>query len=148
MNASDNSSTQVLVESQVVSLDADGRDVAYNQVFSEVQIPRGSPQNVNHRTITVYLPENSTIINIQAFMRNEPWGGAQNPPKPNTDDMGTTYYIESPMGGGDSPIAWAKVGAPVVTSLPNGRTEVSAVFSNWVGRNDRTGKLLVSYQRG
>ena len=71
-------------------------------------------------------------------MRNEPWGGAQNPPKPNTDDRGSTAYVESPMGGGDSPIAWAKVSAPVTTSLPNGRTEVSAVFLNWVGRNDRT----------
>jgi hypothetical protein len=79
-------------------------------------------------------------------MKNEPLGGSQNPPKANTDDMGSTNYIECPMGSGECPIGWSKVSVHTTKSLHNGRSEVKADFANWVGRNDRTGKLVVSYQ--
>ena len=116
------------------------------EVSSEEVVPRGSPENMTAREITVYVPENAYNIRVEAFMKNEPWGGSQHPPKPDTDDMKTTEYFECPMGSGECPIGWAKVGPATRASLPNGRTRITAVFWNWVGRNDRTAKLVATYE--
>ena len=107
---------------------------------------RGTPANISRTTISVFIPENASNIKISVYMKNEPWGGHQNPPKPNTDDLGTSHYLECPTGSGECPIGWAKVGSTSSVSLPNGRTKISATFANWAHRNDRTGKLQVEYQ--
>lgn len=134
------------LKAEVERLRKDNQRLARREKFSEVVVPRGNPQNIRVRTITVFVPENASNIQIKAYMKNEPWGGAQNPPKPNTDDMGPSVYKECPMGSGECPISWSKVSGATTTSLPNGRTQISADFYNWVGRNDRTGKLVVTYQ--
>ena len=114
--------------------------------FTEKVIPRGTSQNWTWKTLTVYVPENASNIKIEAFMKNEPWGGAQNPPKPNTDDLGSSSYAPCPMGTGECAISWSKVSSPTTTSLSNGRVKIEARFANWAHRNDRTGKLQVTYQ--
>jgi hypothetical protein len=114
--------------------------------ISEEVVYRGSPGDEHCATISVFIPENASNIQVKAYMKNEIWGGAHHPPKADTDDLGSIDYKECPMGGGDCPIAWSSVSGTTITSLPNGLTEVSAIFKNWAGRNDRTGKLLVTYQ--
>lgn len=114
--------------------------------FSEKVVPRGNPQNVTHRIIEVHIPPYSEIISIKGYMKNEPWGGAQNPTKPNTDDMGTTHYIECPMRENqECSIGWSKVDASTVETKSDGGQIIRASFKNWYARNDRTGKLEVIY---
>ena len=113
---------------------------------SDSVVVRGNPQRITTRVISVFIPENASNVQVRAFMKNEPWGGAQNPPKPNTDDLGSTNFQRCPTGNGECPIGWSRVSNISYTSLPNGRTRVSATFSNWAHRNDRTGRLEVKYQ--
>lgn len=117
--------------------------------FSEKVVPRGNPQNVQRRNIQVHIPPYAEIVSIKGYMKNEPWGGAQNSPKPNTDDMRTTHYIECPMGYDQNcSIGWSRVDASTVETKSDGGKIISATFKNWVGRNDRTGKLEVTYKPG
>lgn len=134
------------LKAEIEQLKKANQKLSQREKSTEIVVPRGNPQNIQVRTITVFIPENASNIQVKAYMKNEPWGGAQNPTKPETDDMGSTVYKECPMGSGECPISWSKVDGAMKTSLPNGRTQVSAKFYNWVGRNDRTGKLVVTYQ--
>lgn len=113
---------------------------------SEGIVKRGSPTNQTTVPLVVFVPTSATIISVRVFMKNEPWGGLQHPPKPDTDDMKTTEYFECPQGTDECPIGWARVSTVTKTSLVNGMTQYRASFTNWVGRNDRTGKLQVSYR--
>ncbi len=114
--------------------------------LSEAVVTRGTPGNVTQRTIEVFIPDSASNINITAFMKNEAWGGHHTPPKADTDDLGSTSYKSCPMGSGECTISWSKVSTHTSTSLPNGRTKIRATFYNWAHRNDRTGKLQVTYQ--
>lgn len=129
-----------------LSANADTPDPALRERSSEAVVLRGGPQNITTAQIAVYIPGDASDVQVRAYMKNEIWGGRHVPPKPNTDDMGTTNFIECPMGNGDCPIAFSAVGLSSMESLPTGMTKVSATFSNWVGRNDRTGKLVVTYR--
>lgn len=137
--------TMQTLQDEVTKLKAENQKLKSREKIAEVVIPRGSDQNRTMRELVVYVPENASNIQIKGYMKNEAWGGSHSPPKPNTDDMGTTHYIECPLGRGDCPIAWSSFGTPITTSTPTG-TKVSVNAWNWVGRNDRTAKLSVTYQ--
>lgn len=105
-----------------------------------------TPGEGNTAVLGVEIPVNSALVGVRALMRNEPWGGSQKPPKPNTDDLGSTDYKECPMDNrAHCPIAWAYVSPYNDAVDEDGRRYVTAVFRNWAGRNDRTGKLEVTY---
>ncbi|WP_155835268.1 hypothetical protein [Herbaspirillum sp. RV1423] len=103
------------------------------------------PGEGNRAVLGVEIPANAKLVGVRGLMRNEPWGGAQKPPKANTDDMGTVDYKACPLGAGDCPIGWSDVSPYIDTVAPDGRRYVSAAFRNWVGRNDRTAMLEVTY---
>lgn len=134
------------LQSRVKLLEEENQKLKHRVKFSEAVVPRGTDANRTNRTIAVSIPENASNLKIEAFMKNEPWGGHHNPPKPNTDDLGSSHYMGCPLGTGECAISWSKVSAPLTTTLDNGRTQISAVFTNWAHRNDRTGKLQVTYQ--
>ena len=113
---------------------------------SEGIVKRGSTANETTVPLVVFVPTSATIVSVRVFMKNEPWGGLQHPPKPDTDDMKTTDYFECPQGTDECPIGWSRVSTVTKTSLVNGMTQYRARFTNWVGRNDRTGKLQVTYR--
>lgn len=115
------------------------------EAVSEEMVPRGNDANRQYKTLTVYIPTTAKNVKVTVQMRNEVWGGAQHPPKGDTDDLGTSHYIDCPQGSGDCPIAWSSVSKPAFKSLPNGMTEISAVFYNWAGRNDRWARLAVIF---
>ena len=106
----------------------------------------GRPKDSAYRTVTVYVPLSANIQSIKAFMKNEPWGGAQSPAKPNTDDLGSIDYKECPIDRDECPISWSHVRDLKRGSSPTAQS-VSARFANWAHRNDRTAKLEVCYQR-
>ena len=133
------------LQAKIEQLKAQNEKLQPREKIAEVVIPRGSDQNRTMRELVVYVPNNASNIQIKGYVKNEVWGGAQNPPKPNTDGLGSTHYIECPQGAGDCPIAWARMAAPISTSTPSG-TKVSMYAWNWAGRNDRTARLSVSYQ--
>lgn len=112
---------------------------------TERVVLRGSVSSPTSVVIAVYVPTQATVKSIKAYMKNEPWGGIQNPVKPDTDDMKTTWFIECRPTAPDCPVGWSKVGRVTPTSLVNGMTEYRATFTNWVGRNDRTGALEVEF---
>ena len=120
-------------------------DPTLRERSSEAVVSRGGPQNISSTEITVYIPGDATDLQIKAYMKNEIWGGKHVPPKADTDDLGSIDYKECHMGSGDCPIAFSAVGPARTESMPTGMTKVSATFSNWAGRNDRTGKLVVSF---
>lgn len=93
----------------------------------------------------VEIPRNATLVSVRGLMRNEPWGGSQHPPKAKTDGLGSIDYKPCPMGAGDCPIAWSDVSAYTDAVESDGRRFITAVFRNWAGRNDRTGKLEVTF---
>ncbi len=115
------------------------------------EIPRsipdydGKPTSSAWKTIAVELPQNAKIISVEAFMKNETWGGNHNPPKPNTDDLGSENYQECPMGSGECPIGWSKV-SKMKVHRGDGKLQIWADFANWAQRNDRTGHLKVTYE--
>ena len=103
------------------------------------------PSEGNRAMLGVEIPPNATLVGVRGLMRNEPWGGARHPPKAKTDDMGSIDFKPCPMGSGDCPIAYSDVSAYTDHVEPNGKRIITAVFRNWVGRNDRTGMLEVTY---
>ena len=103
------------------------------------------PTDGSRAVLGVEVPGNATIFAVKGLMKNEPLGGARRPPKSNTDYLGSTDYRECPMGAGDCPIAWSDVSVYIDATSADGRRFISAAFRNWAGRNDRTGKLEVTY---
>jgi hypothetical protein len=103
------------------------------------------PQDGSRAVLGVEIPSNATVVSVKGLMKNEPWGGSRRPPKANTDDLGTTDYKSCPMGNGDCPIAWSDVSAYADYTTNEGKRFITAAFRNWAGRNDRTGKLEVTY---
>lgn len=134
------------LQKRIKQLEEENEKLRPRVKFSETVVPRGTDRKRTNRSITVYVPENASNLKIEAFMKNEPWGGHHHPPKPNTDDLGSSHYMGCPLGTGECAISWSKVSAPTTTTLANGRIQISAVFTNWAHRNDRTGKLQVTYQ--
>lgn len=132
------------LKAKIKALEAENERLKPRTKITEKVIPRSFPPGKSE-TLIVYIPENASNLQIKAFMKNEPWGGHQNPPKPNTDGLGSSHYHECPMGTGEC-LGWAKVSSPQQTSISNGRIKVQATFTNWAHRNDRTGKLQVTYQ--
>ncbi|MBL4653736.1 MAG: hypothetical protein JKY53_12875 [Flavobacteriales bacterium] len=99
---------------------------------------------MTQRSITVSYPEHASNVKISAYMKNEPWGGHTG--KPNTDDLGSTDYRPCGLGVGECSISWSKVSTTTTSSVDqNGYVTVRAIFYNWAHRNDRTGKLEVTY---
>lgn len=104
-----------------------------------------TPREGSTAVLGVQIPVNATIVQVRGLMRNEPWGGAQHPPKKNTDELGSVDYKTCPLGHGDCSIAWSDVSAYKDTTTADGKRVITAVFRNWAGRNDRTGTLEVTY---
>jgi hypothetical protein len=103
------------------------------------------PSDGNSDRISVNVPAGKTIIAVRGLMRNEIWGGAAKPPKPNTDGLGSIDFKPCPLGTGDCPIAWSQVSEYRTVLEANGTTTVFAEFRNWAGRNDRWAKLEVTF---
>ena len=121
--------------------------VAYSEIVvpRTVPTPSGQPTESAWKQLEVYIPAKCTITAIKGYMKNEPPGGAQIPIKAETDDMGTTDYVQCPMDTGECTIKFAAGRLLPTVSTVEGGMIIQAKFANYFYRNDRWAKLTVMY---
>ena len=111
-------------------------------LFEEVDVDCAGEPGVR-RTLTVSLPEGSTIIQVYTEMANYPWvGGGE---RCRSDIQPPAIWKDCPPDG-ECEIGWSKV-RNVDFQVVDGRQVVSADFYNWKHDNIRRARLLVFYRR-
>ncbi|MDY6976679.1 MAG: hypothetical protein SVW51_10715 [Pseudomonadota bacterium] len=94
-------------------------------------------RNPASELVTAYIPRDSKVISVRAYIKNKPWGRGE-------CDLGTSNWVEATLDGPE-PMGWCRAFSRGQGTTSNARW-VRVLFESWSHCNSRQCKLEVRYR--